>query len=349
MRRNKKCLLAWLSVLALLCGMSGIPSAAAGWQDPTLYHNDDVWYKDNGAPLIFKNGQYYIPLDILTMFDTVTVKTHAGDNLLLYADTQDGVVYASILYDDRVAAVNGEIVRDVAIFRQNGYYYLQADWICDILGLTAEYGENASGETVLRLSNGEARRSLTELVEANRASESDTDVTEMETDMETNGAGKQIVVFAGGIHARWELDWLRYSGVTVTYLLDEDTPTEERWTALLSGACAVTADNVTDAETVNDALAAETYRRLSVLCGNLSETETIAAAEAGYTVVQPDFTVDSRTNPDSVYAQLVEWLETHDRVVLWVGLDGCSQRMLTLLAQLLADNPSYAAGTLTAR
>ena len=347
MRRNKKRILAWLCVFALLCGMTGIPSAAVGWQDPTLYHNDDVWYKDNGAPLIAKNGQYYIPLDILTMFDTVTVETHEGDNFLLYADTEDGVVYASILYDDRVAAVNGEIVRDVEVFRQNGYYYLQADWICGILGLTAEYGENASGETILRLSNGEARRSLTELVEANRASGNENDTADPDIGAETDNAKKQIAVFAGGIHARWELDWLRSCGVTVTYLLDADTPADLRWTALFSGDCAVTADNTAEAETVNDALAAETYRRLPVLCGNLSEEEKIAAAQAGYTVVQPDFTVDSRTNPDSVYALLVEWLETHDQAVLWVGLDGCSQRMLTRIAQLLADDPDYAAGALT--
>lgn len=344
MRRNKRRVLAWLCVFALLCGMIGIPSAAVGWQDPTLYHNDDVWYKDNGAPLISKNGQYYIPLDILTMFDTVTVETHESNNLLLYADTEDGVVYASILYDDRVAAVNGEIVQDVAIFRQNSCYYLHADWICDILGLTAEYGENMSGETVLRISNGEARRGLTELVEANRVSSAAGDTTTDAVDTETGGARKRIAVFAGSIHAQWELDWLKNCGVTVTYLLDTDTAAELAWSALLSGDCALTADSVTEAEQTNDALAAETYRRLPVLCGNLSETDEIAAAQAGYVVVCPDFIVDSRTNPESVYALLVEWLETHDVAVLRVGLDGCSQRMLVLVAQLLAEDPDIMAG-----
>ena len=124
MRRNRRhgtigFLLALLATFGLIT-----ESSAVGWQDPTLYHNDDVWYKDNGAPLIKKNGQYYIPIDILTMFDTVTLETHPQDNLLLYADTENGTAYASILYGEQLAAVNGEIVQNVEIFHQNGYYYL---------------------------------------------------------------------------------------------------------------------------------------------------------------------------------------------------------------------------------
>lgn len=96
MRRNRRhgtigFLLALLATFGLIT-----ESSAVGWQDPTLYHNDDVWYKDNGAPLIKKNGQYYIPIDILTMFDTVTLETHPQDNLLLYADTENEIGRAHV-------------------------------------------------------------------------------------------------------------------------------------------------------------------------------------------------------------------------------------------------------------
>lgn len=338
MRYSKRQRCTCLVLFIIVCILAVVPSAANGWQDPTLYHNDDVWYKDNGAPLIEKNGKYYIPVDILTMFDTITVETHAQDNLLLYADTADGVVYASILYGDRIAAVSGEIIEDVEIFRQNGYYYLNAEWICGILGLTTEYGENASGETILRLSNGESHRTLSQLTEANRT-DTDISITPGGADnTDTNSAAKQICVFAGAIHAGWELDWLNRCGVHVTYLLDADSPADMQWSALLSGECAITADNTAEAEEINDILEAETYRRLPVICGELSDTEEIAAAKAGYMIVKPDFLVDSQTNPDSMYSMVIEWLMEHDRVVISVGLDGCSQRMLVLLAEYLAEN-----------
>ena len=346
MRRNRRhgtigFLLALLATLGLIT-----ESSAVRWQDPTLYHNDDVWYKDNGAPLIKKNGQYYIPIDILTMFDTVTLETHPQDNLLLYADTENGTAYASILYGEQLAAVNGEIVQNVEIFRQNGYYYLHADWICKILGLTTEYGKNAAGETVLRIANGESRRSLTELAEANRADTGTADTPDYTDMADRDDAAKRIVVYAGGIHAQWELSWLDTCGVEVVYLVDEDTPTELLWQTFLTGDCAIAADSAEMADEICDDIAAETYRRPSVVCGNLSDTETVAAAEQGYTVVKPDFMVDSQTNPDTVFNMVVEWLAEHDTVVVSVGLDGCSQRMLALLGTYLAENPDSVAGEL---
>lgn len=346
MRRNRRHGAIGFLLAIILTLLSSTESAAIGWQDPTLYHNDDVWYKDNGAPLIKKNGQYYIPIDILTMFDTVTLETHPQENLLLFADTENGTAYASILYGEQMAAVNGEIVRDVEIFRQNGYYYLHADWICAILGLTAEYGENPSGEMVLRITNGESRRSLTELTEANRADTANTDTPDGTDPDDTDGAPKRIVVYAGGIHAQWELSWLNGCGVEVVYLVDGDTPEEILWQTLLTGECAIAVDSADTADEICDGIAAETYRRLPVVCGNLSDAETVAAAERGYTVVKPDFVVDSQTNPDTVFRMVVEWLAENDTAVVSVGLDGCSQRMLALLLDYLTENPDYVAGAL---
>ncbi len=343
MRRNKRHGMAWLFGMLALTLAAITPSAAVGWQDPTLYHNDDVWYKESGAPLIEKNGRYYIPVDILTMFDTVMLENHPQENLLLYADTENGTTYASILYGEQMAAVNGEIVRDVEIFRQNGYYYLQADWICEILGLTMEYGENASGEVVLRLSNGEARRSLRELMEANSVDNETTDIPDSTDPVDTDSATKRIVVYAGGIHAQWELSWLDACGVEIVYLVDAETPEELLWQMLLTGECAIAADSADAVDEICDDIAVETYRRIPVVCGSLSDTETIAATERGYTVVKPDFVVDNQTNPDTVFQLVTEWLTENDTVVVSVGLDGCSQRMLILLKAYLAENPDFVA------
>lgn len=341
MRWNRRHSTIWILLALTLTLVLISESAAIGWQDPTLYHNDDVWYKDNGAPLIEKNGKYYIPVAILTMFDTVKLESYPHENLLLYADTESGTAYASILYGEQMAAVNGEIVHDVEIFRQNGYYYLHADWICAILGLTTEYGENPSGETVLRIANGEARRSLTDLTETNRADTGTMDITGSSDVNDMNVLTKRITVYAGGIHKQWEMAWLDTCGMEVVFLVDADTPAEILWQALLTGDCAIAADSADTADKICDSITLETHRRLPVLCGNLSDSETAVAAERGYTVVKPDFVVDSQTNPDTVFHMIMEWLAENDTVVVSVGLDGCSQRMLALLGEYLAENPDF--------
>ncbi len=206
-----------------------------------------------------------------------------------------------------------------------------------------EYGENASGEVVLRLSNGEARRSLRELMEANSVDNETTDIPDSTDPVDTDSATKRIVVYAGGIHAQWELSWLDACGVEIVYLVDAETPEELLWQMLLTGECAIAADSADAVDEICDDIAVETYRRIPVVCGSLSDTETIAATERGYTVVKPDFVVDNQTNPDTVFQLVTEWLTENDTVVVSVGLDGCSQRMLILLKAYLAENPDFVA------
>lgn len=332
----------WRLLACATAVMLAFPSGADNWHEPTLYHNDDVWYKDTSAPLLQKNGKYYIPIDILAMFNTISVEMYREDNLLLYTDTTEKTVYASILYDDQIAAVSGEIVRNVEIFRQNGYYYLSADWICGILGLETEYGTNANGETVLRLSNGEERRTLVELIQENRTdTQTEENPSESTNAQDNDVAEKWICVFVSDIRAQWELNWLQNTGLETVYALSADTPDEILWTTLLSGVCAVSASDCAEADTVNDMIAEKTYRRLPDVCGIFTAEEEAALTECGYNVIKPDFCVDSQTNPDSVYALLLEWLTENDQAILSVGMDGCSQRILTLIDTFLAENPEY--------
>lgn len=52
-------------------------------------------------------------------------------------------------------------------------------------------------------------------------------------------------------------------------------------------------------------------------------------------MIEPDFVVDYRTDPDAVYAELVAYLAEHDQVIVQVSGDGCSQRMIALLCDLI--------------
>ena len=77
------------------------------------------------------------------------------------------------------------------------------------------------------------------------------------------------------------------------------------------------------------------------------ETDTTELTEAGYVPVIPDFTVDYQTDPDRIYNEMLVFLETNDNVIVKIDTDGCSQRMLVLLCNLLGGDSRYTSHLLT--
>ena len=147
-----------LAVLFSVC----VHVLAGGSTVPTLFHNDEAWYKDSVAPLLMKDGKYHVPADILTMFSGITVTYHnSEDNLLM---THEDGRYVSLLFGSRSAVVNGEIREQISTFRENGYTYVEAEWIAEIFGLTCNDIRLESGQYVLRLADQDTGRTLEELV-----------------------------------------------------------------------------------------------------------------------------------------------------------------------------------------
>lgn len=141
--RNK-----YFAVIVILFLCAAIVTASA----PSLVWNNDVWYKDSAAPLIFRDGVYYVPAEMCAMSQNITVSSPSDDSLLIKNDL-DGR-YISILINEGTAAVNGKI-ENIGVFRSAGIYYAEADKICEAVGLETEYYTSDDGTVTLRISDGE--------------------------------------------------------------------------------------------------------------------------------------------------------------------------------------------------
>ena len=108
-----------------------------GGKVPTLFYNDDAWYKDSSSPLVERGGEYFVPAEIFKMFDSISVTTPTSDNLLIH-NTETGE-YISMLFSSQSAAVNGEIIRGVGLFRDSGAYYVNAETVGNAVGIKREY------------------------------------------------------------------------------------------------------------------------------------------------------------------------------------------------------------------
>jgi len=129
-KQCKKLILPAAVCLLCLYVLRMLPAAAA--DIPTLFHNDDPWYKDGVSPLVEREDVRYIPADIFSMFDYMKVSTPTQNNLLIH-NTETGA-YVSILFKEQSALINGILHEKIGVFRDSGVYYVEADTICEELG-----------------------------------------------------------------------------------------------------------------------------------------------------------------------------------------------------------------------
>jgi len=317
----------------------------------SLYHNDEAWYKDSMAPLLLKDEVYHIPTDILEMFPDISVQAYADNDNLLIHNTETGD-YVSILFSTASAAVNGEIIENVDIFRQNGYHYVNAEWIAGICGLECMFQEDAYGNMLLRLTDGEQRRTFQELLASytgdGQREESSTETEESVTPEKENIKRIYLVCTDTPGSTYTAADMIADNGLICTEFLREGSGEVKILKNSLYGTGGVYAGDCTvaAAERVNAAVERRLCRKLSMVLLPYA-ADTSALTEAGYVPVVPDFTVDYQTDPDRIYREMLVFLETNDNVILRIDTDGCSQRMLVLLCELLHTNSGYETAALT--
>ena len=347
-------LLAAVLVCMLFCGAGTL---AAEYDMPTLFHNDEAWYKDSMAPLLMKDGRYHIPADLLGMFGDLTVSSHQDNGNLLITQTAGSVrgsestrkdsTYVSILFADKTAVVDGELHENVGIFRENGYTYIDGEWIAEIFSLTCTYAQTENGNTVLRLSDTEAARTMEELMNLYREeTPQTTPLPEKDPTPELPEAdeSRRVYIVTGDNYENPEFvpaeAVVRNSGLVCTMFLHERSDPEKYWEYAFLGDAGICAGSVEEAEAVNARLESMFCRRLEYVLPAYGDTDREALRQAGYIVVEPDFVVDYSTDPDTVYGELTAFLEENRSVIVKVSGDGCSQRMIALLCNLTAD-PEY--------
>lgn len=333
-------------VLAILVSLGiGIGVLADGSAVPSLFHNDEAWYKDSVAPLLVKDSIYHVPADMFGMFGEIGVSWHREEENLLITHT-DGT-YVSLLFSTKTAVVNGQIQENISVFRENGYTYVDAEWLAGIFSLVCEYAQSEDGRMILRIAEIGAVRSMEELLSRYTAEYTPAETKEPETGEPEPQPGdgiKRIFIVTDDNYEKTGTvpaeDIVESSGMVCTLFFHQRTKDAKLMEYGFLGDGGICVGSVEEAETMNARLKKLGCRRMGLVLPADENTDRDALRQAGYVVVEPDFTVTPTTDPDLLYEELYAWMLENDTAVVRVGWDGCSQRMLALLCNLTA-NPEW--------
>ncbi len=333
---NRKKILRTVAAILLTASLSGTAGYAVGV--PSLFHNDEAWYKDGAVPLVLRDDVYYVPAELFGMFEKIRVETpgKSGNNLLIWNTRNDS--YISILFDARRAAVNGRILENIAIFRDSGILYVDAMLVAETLNIEAEILEHEDGGISMRLYDENRLLTTEELLAPYFPEEDD----------EFAGLGEEEYLDLKRIFvicrepAEGEpysaLKWLREHDMGYTLFLEGDTSTDSLLSALAGGEYGILLpDNTASGDVVAalDGINASFGRitqyqtHLTMATGDYDADESLR--RAGYCPVLPDFTVNASADPNVVFADMLEHLGTNDYCVLL--LEDCPQidRMIELM------------------
>ena len=132
---------------------------------PTLYCNDEVWYKEDILPLERYYQSYYMPVSVLESFEGVSITENERFGTLLITRTDDSTLFISFNTNKNSAMTDtlGEFY--VLTFTREGERYIPVETVCSSLGLTAEFYTSSSSEkTALRICDGKQKKSFDELI-----------------------------------------------------------------------------------------------------------------------------------------------------------------------------------------
>lgn len=318
-------------------------AGAAEVRLPSLFCNDEAWYKDTVSPLILRDGEYYIPADLFSMFDYISVTVPKDNNLLIH--NTDSGEYISILFDGQSAAVNGDIVEDVGIFRYDGIYYVNADLACEAVGLMNEYYTSENGDVSLRITDEDKILTLEELIGGYLPDEEEL-FAEEDREEDTvkriyllcsSPDGKQLTFPAR--------DNLEFYGLEYTLFLNSSSSADTILSSLANGEYGLEADGAESLDKLNEKIFTYSRRisRLTLSTGDDSADK--ALRDAGYCTITPDFTVNGGTYADEMLPDIINYLGEHESCTVYLEDCWSSQRMMVLIDEM--DYKNYVTSNLT--
>lgn len=304
-----------------------IPAGAAEKNLPSLFCNDEVWYKDSTEPLVIRDGAAFVPAEFWSMFDGVTVTEPTPGNLLVQ-HTETGR-YLSVLYPDCSAAVNGEIVENIGVLRNDGMYYLEAGLTCTALGLFRESYTAQDGAQGLRITDENSLLTLDELLETYtyQSETYETEKTDDGDDLPAEKEAPQLFLFCGTDVANVmypALTSIRAAGLAATVFLDGHESPEAVASAAVCGEIGLilprTATGEADfaaLETLNETAARYTGRSTRfVYCGTADRE---AVRKAGYFPVTADLVSIGGTDAESLWSDVCWTLREKGKASVWLG------------------------------
>ena len=320
--------------LALLClcavMLSLVPARA--WQVPSLYWNDEVWYRDTISPLIVEDGVHYIPAELCGMFDGISVEMPSEDNVLIYNRETGG--YVSALIDGGKAAVNGEIV-ETKVFRSGGACYVAADIVCSATGLKAEYYSVPNGTVALQLSDTDVSMSLAELAAFNRTYD-DEEKDALPYDSQKHDEKIiYIICDTDPGEALSVCDTLDGCGLSFTCIVNEYSTDQAIYYAASHGEICLkpygSADGIGAAA---ENCASLTHRTVRAV---LDSGENYDLDGQGYAAIKPDITVNGAVNAMSAVRTVIGHLGDHDRCTVYVNSSWSGCEFIRTIAGLDPD------------
>lgn len=325
---------------------------------PSLFAGDEAWYKDSVSPLVVRDGVYFIPADLLSMMDDISVSTPDSNNILIHSNA-DGR-YISILFMQRSAAVNGKIIDNIHVFRNGDAFYIDAHLAADALGLICETAVLENGGTILRISDKSRIFTIDELIAVylpkNETSPEEDTITELpvsEEDFSYDGKLKRIYVLVkspknGDATEFPALGNCLLYGVKFTRFLDENDSVDDMLLSGAMGCYGVISKNGSSPEALNSLNEKITpYTRKSTrftLSYGDAENDLILR-ENGYIPISPDFTVNGSSNPDVLLTEIINYIGSTGSCTLL--LEDCwnSEKMAILLGEL--ENSLYSSANLS--
>ena len=337
------CLLA--AVLMMLLPRAGSVRGSEA-EIPSLFHNDDPWYKDGVSPLIERDGVRYIPADIFTMFDYMKVSTPTNDNLLIH-NTDTGA-YVSILFMEQSALINGTVHKNIGVFRDGGVYYVEADTVCEGLGFTTRLYIRDNGDISMQICDSNViSTSLTALIRSYMPAENADGYTEEdlppETVPEEASEAAVIYLFCGEPDKMAEFQAktvLEQEKLNYTLFLDSGSDPGTLIRQSIGGICGLAipgvvkdGDIVKALDGINSRFAGISRSRVTLTLSGGDENWDESLKNAGYCPVQPDFTVNGGSDPDSLIASILGTADERGWCTVW--MEDCWNTVE--IARMMAD------------
>lgn len=173
---KKKQMMLIAAVLAISIGLGFLFSVhVSAASVPSLFHNDERWYRDTSAGLEVIGGLYYVPVDVFGMFRhlELTMDSRRGEFMVYNRNTG---AYISVLYSEKIATINGEEEAYLNLYKlHGGYYYVPAEYFCTVLSLGYEVrrGSGSAAGASFRILDGNEVKTFDELLAPYDASTTD--------------------------------------------------------------------------------------------------------------------------------------------------------------------------------
>lgn len=133
---------------------------------PTLYCNDEVWYKADIYPLDRYFLTYYVPAAIFGRFDgvSITYNERFGTLLISRSGGHAGFVSFNLVTDLAFTNEKGEF--EAMIYTKDDERYVPLEVVCEALGFSFEYYRSERlGISAARICDGNEKKSFSELIE----------------------------------------------------------------------------------------------------------------------------------------------------------------------------------------